>query len=158
MAHSSILQTSGGGDFAVCRSDGVHAYQFVVVLDDIAMEVNQVLRGRDILHCTPRQVLLYQVFNSPLPEYVHIPLILDAQGERLAKRHGHMTLRSLREKGIRPGAIVGYLAWKAGLLSQLRCCAPWELVDGFSLVALPTRDICLKDYIIETLFAASFLL
>ncbi|GAB6124431.1 tRNA glutamyl-Q(34) synthetase GluQRS [Humidesulfovibrio idahonensis] len=104
-----------GGDFALRRSDGVFAYQLAVVLDDIAMGVTQVVRGDDILSSTPRQIFLHQLLGAPVPQYAHLPLVLDAEGERLAKRHQSLTLAALRESGVTAPAIVGYLAWRAGL-------------------------------------------
>ncbi len=121
-----------GGDFALRRSDGVFAYQLAVVVDDIAMHVTQVVRGDDILASTPRQLLLYELLGAPPPQHAHLPLLLDADGQRLAKRHGLLALASLREAGVQAPAITGYLAWRAGLLPAPRPATPQELVAGFS--------------------------
>ncbi|MDO9631261.1 MAG: tRNA glutamyl-Q(34) synthetase GluQRS [Humidesulfovibrio sp.] len=128
-----------GGDFALRRSDGVFAYQLAVVLDDIAMGITQVVRGDDILSSTPRQLYLYRLLGAPSPQYAHLPLVLDAEGERLAKRHGSLTLAALRESGVSGTAITGYLAWRAGLLDTPRPAHPLELIAGFSFERLP-RD------------------
>jgi glutamyl-tRNA synthetase len=121
-----------GGDFALRRSDGVVAYQLAVVVDDGLMGINQVVRGRDILPSTPRQLLLFDLLGLPRPEYAHVPLVRDQHGERLAKRHGGLSLRALREKGARPEAVIGYLAWKAGLLAEPQAAHPAFLAEHFA--------------------------
>lgn len=87
------------GDFAVWRSDGVPGYQLSVVVDDALMQITEVVRGEDLLLSTARQLLLYRVLNWPAPEFFHCPLMRDAMGERLAKRHDALSLRQLRERG-----------------------------------------------------------
>ena len=78
------------------------------------MGVNQVVRGRDILPSTPRQIALLRLLGYEIPTYTHVPLLCDAEGERLAKRHNSLALRSLRAEGVPPERIVGLLAWLAG--------------------------------------------
>jgi glutamyl-tRNA synthetase len=108
-----------GGDFALCRSDGVVAYQLAVAVDDHAMGITQVVRGKDILVSTPRQIALMRLLGAQrIPQYGHIALLLDEQGERLAKRHNSMTLRSLRQQGMTAPQITGLLAYWAGLQTQ----------------------------------------
>jgi len=72
----------------VRRADGLFAYQLAVVVDDAEAGVNQVVRGEDLLSSTPRQIYLQACLELPVPEYVHIPLAIDASGEKLSKRHG----------------------------------------------------------------------
>jgi glutamyl-tRNA synthetase len=109
-----------GGDFALRRSDGVYAYQLAVSVDDMAMGVNRIVRGRDILRSTPRQLYLWDLLSAAFaretatPRYAHLPLLLDKAGERLAKRHASLSLRALREAGVKPERIIGYLARLAG--------------------------------------------
>ena len=74
------------GDFIVRRSDGLFGYQLAVVVDDALTGVDEVVRGRDILSATPRQIYLLRELGYPVPRYYHIPLLTDAQGRRLAKR------------------------------------------------------------------------
>jgi len=76
------------GDFVVKRADGLFAYQLAVVVDDAEAGVNQVVRGEDLLSSTPRQIYLQACLDLPTPSYVHIPLAVDASGEKLSKRHG----------------------------------------------------------------------
>jgi len=134
-----------GGDFALRRSDGVFAYQLAVVADDIAMGVTQVLRGDDILASTPRQIQLYRLLGAPAPAYAHVPLLLDAAGERLAKRHQSLTLAALRGAGVSAGAVVGYLAWRAGLIIAPRCVSPASLLPHFSFSVIPREPVRLPQ-------------
>ena len=80
------------GDFIIRRRDGIYAYQLAVVLDDIAQGITDVVRGADLLDSTPRQQWIYQLLDQPLPRYLHIPLLLRADGEKLSKRLGSTPL------------------------------------------------------------------
>tara|TARA_R110000764_G_scaffold8776_2_gene28962 strand:+ start:20065 stop:20961 length:897 start_codon:yes stop_codon:yes gene_type:complete len=84
------------GDFIIRRRDGIYAYQLAVVLDDIAQGVTDVVRGADLLDSTPRQQWIYQLLGQPLPRYLHIPLLLRADGEKLSKRLGSTPLDPAR--------------------------------------------------------------
>jgi glutamyl-tRNA synthetase len=95
------------GDFVVWRRDDVPAYQLAVVVDDAAMKITEVVRGADLLRSTARQILLQRVVGLPQPEYYHCPLVTDEHGERLAKRHEALSLRSLRERGRAPEELRG---------------------------------------------------
>lgn len=134
-----------GGDFAIQRSDGVVAYQMAVALDDIAMEINQVVRGRDILHCVPRQAAIYSLLGRQLPQYAHLPLLLDHEGQRLAKRHQSLSLQSLRNCGVKAENVIGYLAFLAGLLAHPRATSALELSNGFNFTALHKEDVLLPS-------------
>lgn len=118
-----------GGDFALRRSDGVWAYQLAVVVDDIAMGVNSIVRGEDILLSTPRQLLLWRLLGGTAPRFAHIPLLHDAEGERLAKRHKSLSLAQLREAGCRPERITGWLASLAGLNPTGEALSPAMLAE-----------------------------
>ena len=125
----SFTLTECGGDFALRRSDGVWAYQLAVVADDIAMGVTQIVRGEDILLSTPRQLLLWRLLGGTAPAFAHIPLLHDAEGERLAKRHQSLSLAQLRESGAKPEAMVGWLASLAGLSPSARPLHPRDLAE-----------------------------
>ena len=84
------------GDFVVWRKDGVPAYPLAVVVDDAAMQVSEVVRGEDLLTSTAQQLLLYRALNLAAPAFCHVPLIMDANGERLAKRSGAHSIRAAR--------------------------------------------------------------
>ncbi|MGA8531239.1 MAG: glutamate--tRNA ligase family protein [Acidobacteriaceae bacterium] len=90
------------GDFAVWRRDDVPAYQLAVVADDRAMAITEVVRGADLLLSTARQILLYRALGWAEPRWFHCDLVTDAQGERLAKRHDALAIRTLREQGWTP--------------------------------------------------------
>ena len=134
-----------GGDFALRRSDGVLAYQLAVAVDDALMGVNQVVRGRDILSSTPRQIALLRLLGYAVPSYAHIPLLLDGEGQRLAKRHQSLSLRVLRERGADPRRIVGLLARLAGLNPRGWSVLPAELLPDFALERLPGADQRVTD-------------
>jgi glutamyl-tRNA synthetase len=95
------------GDFPVWRRDNVPAYQLAVVADDRAMRITEVVRGADLLLSTARQILLYNALGWAPPEWYHCPLVLDERGERLAKRHDALAIRTLRERGKRPEEVPG---------------------------------------------------
>jgi glutamyl/glutaminyl-tRNA synthetase len=90
------------GDFLVWRKDDVPAYQLAVVVDDAAMKITEVVRGADLLRSTARQMLLQEALGAPTPAYFHCDLVMDKDGTRMAKRQGGLTLRGLREAGVRP--------------------------------------------------------
>lgn len=90
------------GDFVVMRRDGVPSYQLACVVDDAAMQITEVVRGRDLLRSTARQILLLRALGHPIPAYAHVELMRNEQGERLAKRDAARSLRYLRESGLTP--------------------------------------------------------
>lgn len=130
------------GDFYLRRADGVFAYQLAVVVDDALMGVTEVVRGADLLSSTPRQLWLYRELGLPAPRFVHMPLLLAADGRRLSKRDGDQSLENLRPK-YGPEEIVGRLAWLCGLQDRPAPRAPAELADGFSWQKVPQNDILL---------------
>jgi glutamyl-tRNA synthetase len=90
------------GDFVVWRHDNIPAYQLAVVVDDAAMRITEVVRGADLLKSTARQLLLYRALGLQAPRFYHCPLLTDAAGRRLAKRHDSLSLRTLRDEGKLP--------------------------------------------------------
>jgi glutamyl/glutaminyl-tRNA synthetase len=93
------------GDFVVWRHDEVASYQLAVVLDDAAMGISEAVRGEDLLLSTARQLLLYRALRLEAPAFYHCSLLTDSAGRRLAKREEAVSLRALREKGLRPEQI-----------------------------------------------------
>lgn len=140
-----------GGDFALRRSDGVIAYQLAVVVDDALSCVNQVVRGDDIRISTPRQIWLCQLLGYAPMRYAHVPLLMDSQGERLAKRHASLSLGALREAGVQPQAIIGYLGYRAGLLPAAAACPAQKLVEAFCFDKLPREALTIEDSVQTTL-------
>jgi glutamyl-tRNA synthetase len=124
------------GDFVVYRADDVPAYQLAVVVDDAAMEIDEVVRGDDLLPSTVRQLLLYAALQEPPPVFAHVPLLLGADGVRLSKRHSGVTLRELRERGFTPEELVGRLAQLLGLRRGPEPLSAAELIEGFSFETL----------------------
>jgi glutamyl-tRNA synthetase len=92
-------------DFVLRRNDGVTAYNLAVVVDDAEQGIDQVVRGDDLLPSTPRQAYLASLLNMPVPEYAHVPLVVNADGARLAKRDGAVTLGDLAAVGIPAEAV-----------------------------------------------------
>ena len=102
--HGLVRRTAGidFGDFVVWRRDAVAAYELAVVADDHAMEIEEVVRGADLLTSTARQLLLYETLGWAAPTFCHAPLVCDAAGRRLAKRSGGLAIRELRARGFSP--------------------------------------------------------
>ncbi len=94
------------GDFVVWRHDDLPAYQLAVVVDDAAMRISEVVRGEDLLKSTARQLLLYEALGWEAPAFYHCPLMRDAAGQRLAKRHDALSLRVLRDAGETPESVL----------------------------------------------------
>ncbi len=94
------------GDFVVWRHDDMPSYQLSVVVDDAAMRISEVVRGADLLLSTARQLLIYRALGYPPPAFYHCPLVNDAAGVRLAKRHDSLSLRALRQQGITPEMVL----------------------------------------------------
>ncbi|PXA03732.1 tRNA glutamyl-Q(34) synthetase GluQRS [Coraliomargarita sinensis] len=103
------------GDFLVWRKDGVPAYELAVVVDDAAMDITEVVRGEDLLISTARQLLIYEALGLKPPAFYHTPLMVDTEGQRLAKRHRSLSLRELQEAGHKPEALRQSEDWWSGL-------------------------------------------
>lgn len=98
------------GDFIILRADGMPTYNFAVVVDDALMEITHVIRGVGHLSNTPRQVLLYEALDWPLPVFVHAPTVLGPDRQKLSKRNGAKALADYRREGYHPEAINNYLS------------------------------------------------
>ena len=129
------------GDFVIKKADGTFAYQLAVVLDDLQAGVTQVVRGRDLLGSTARQIYLYRLLGGERPEYYHVPMLVSQDGRRLSKRDRDLDLGALQAI-LTPGQLLGRLAWLAGLLDRPEEVSPKELAVEFSWDKLQTRDIC----------------
>jgi glutamyl-tRNA synthetase len=124
-------------DFVLRRSDGMVAYQLAVVVDDIAMEISEVVRGADLMSSTPRQIALYRALGAEPPQFLHVPLLLDVDGKRLSKRDGAEAIASYRAAGLQPTAIVGALAHSLGLAASGEQISARALLTRFDPRRLP---------------------
>jgi glutamyl-tRNA synthetase len=141
------------GDFVVRRKDGAPAYQLAVAVDDDAMRITHVVRGGDLLSSTARQLLVYRGLGLPEPRFLHVPLMLGADGERLAKRHGSVSLAELRARGIPPARVTGWLAATCGLAVEGEDVAARDLVPRFSIDRLPRTATVITEAMLDRLSA-----
>lgn len=140
-----------GGDFLVGRSSGEPAYQLAVVVDDAAMGVNQVIRGDDLVTSTPRQLLIYRALGFQPPRFGHVPLVHDAQGRRLAKRDQAIKLSSLREAGVDPCRLVGWLAVSCGWAETVVPSWPVDWVGRCKPFEIPPEPWVLSEAVLKDL-------
>src|SRR5690606_15915191 len=104
-------------DLVLFRSDGFPTYNFAVVVDDIDMRITDVIRGDDHVNNTPRQVNIYHALGAAVPTFAHLPMILGADGQKLSKRHGAVSVMQYRDDGFLPHALLNYLVrlgWSHG--------------------------------------------
>ena len=104
-------------DLIIARSDGSPTYNLSVVVDDLDMRVTHVIRGDDHLNNTPRQMNILKALGAAVPHYAHVPMILGADGARLSKRHGAVSVMQYRDEGYLPEALLNYLvrlSWSHG--------------------------------------------
>jgi glutamyl-tRNA synthetase len=112
-----VFQNSELDDLIIARSDGSPTYNFCVVVDDMDMEITHVIRGDDHLNNTPRQLNMLLALGRKPPVYAHVPMILGADGAKLSKRHGAVSVLQYRDDGFLPEALLNYLArlgWSHG--------------------------------------------
>ena len=112
-----IFQNSELDDLIIARSDGTPTYNFCVVVDDMDMQITHVIRGDDHLNNTPRQLNMLLALGAKAPVYAHLPMILGADGAKLSKRHGAVSVLDYRDQGFLPEAVLNYLArlgWSHG--------------------------------------------
>lgn len=132
------------GDFPVARDENGAGYTLAVVVDDAAMGVTEVVRGDDLLAATPAQVLLQRALGLPTPAYCHVPLVVGADGRRLAKRHGDTRIASYRAAGVKAERLLGALAASCGWAEPGECLSLVELLPRFSLETLPHAPLVIS--------------
>jgi glutamyl-tRNA synthetase len=128
-----IFENAELDDLIIQRSDGYPTYNFAVVVDDITMGITDIIRGDDHLNNTPRQVLLYDSLDSPIPRFAHVPLILGIDKARLSKRHGATSVMAYKELGYLPHAMVNYLVRLGWSYGDQEIFSRDELIEKFSL-------------------------
>lgn len=124
-------------DVVLMRNDGVPAYNLAVVVDDHLQGVTDVVRGDDLLLSTPRQVHLQQLLGFSTPAYAHVPLVVGADGHRLAKRHGATTMAELAERGIDAQRLLALLGSSLDLCDADDRVSVAQLADDFSFDRIP---------------------
>ncbi|WP_225897326.1 tRNA glutamyl-Q(34) synthetase GluQRS [Desulfuromonas sp. AOP6] len=140
---------SAVGDFVLRRADGLFAYQLAVVVDDADSGVNQVVRGADLLHSTPRQIYLYACLGWPVPRYVHLPLALNAGGDKISKRQGEAATHHVGGDGRVLAQALRFLGQEVP--AELTQAPPGEIlrwgVEHFCLEAVPreNRIACIDE-------------
>lgn len=127
-------------DFVLIRNDGAPAYNLAVVIDDAASGIDQVVRGDDLLSSAPRQAYLAQLLGYEIPTYAHVPLALNEQGQRLAKRDGAVTLEEITEDGTDPAVVRAFLLESLGLPGENLQAA----LAAFDPAALPREPWVVK--------------
>jgi len=129
------------GDFVLRRADGIFAYQLAVVVDDAGAGVNQVVRGADLLGSTPRQIYLHSCLGQTVPNYVHLPLALAADGEKISKRHGAVAVADVGDARLTLVRVLEFLGQRPP--AELRDASPREVlawgVENFDLRRVPVQ-------------------
>ncbi len=133
------------GDFPIRKANGTAAYQLATVVDDAATGVDLVIRGDDLLPSTARQILLQRALGLPTPRHLHLPLVVGEDGRRLAKRHGDTRLATLRAEGVRPEAVVAWIARSAGLAGAGEEPSARDLVPRYDPARLPRDRVVLRS-------------
>jgi glutamyl-tRNA synthetase len=120
-------------DLIICRRDSTPTYNFVVVVDDVTMEISHLIRGDDHLNNTPRQILLYQALDYPLPQFAHMPLTLGKDRARLSKRHGATSVMAYKEMGYLPQALINFIVRLGWSYGDEEIFSMDELIEKFTL-------------------------
>jgi glutamyl-tRNA synthetase len=130
------------GDFVIAKADGTAAYQLAVVIDDAEAGITDIVRGDDLLDSTPRQILLYRALGWAwrIPNYYHLPLIVGADGRRLAKRHGDTRISHYRQQGVAPERLLALLGRWCGIDCGRAAALP-QLLERFDLQQVPRSAI-----------------
>jgi len=132
-------------DFVVRRADGAPAYNLVVVVDDHDDGVEEVVRGDDLLDTTPRQILVARLLGLRVPTHAHVPLVLGPDGERLAKRHGSVTLSDQAALGRPPAVVLSWFGASLGLCEPGEPVTAEQLLDRFDPEALAREPWVLPE-------------
>ncbi len=121
------------GDFVIRRKDGLYAYQFATVVDDGLMQISDIVRGSDLRASMPRQVALFDALGFSRPLFLHVPLMLDTFGKRMAKRDGSDSLETWKSRNRTPEHLIGKLASSCGLIETECPVSCQELLEHLDL-------------------------
>ena len=146
-------------DLIIARSDGTPTYNFTVVVDDIDMNVTHVIRGDDHINNTPRKINIMQALGFTPPRYAHVPMILGADGQRLSKRHGAVSVMQYRDEGYLPEALLNYLVRLGWSHGDQEIFSRAEMVEYFNLESInrapaafsPEKLLWLNQHYLKTL-------
>jgi glutamyl-tRNA synthetase len=128
-----IIANAELDDLVIARSDGTPTYNFTVVVDDHDMGITHVIRGDDHLNNTPRQINMLKALGAQPPAYAHVPMILGADGQRLSKRHGAVSVLEFRDQGYLPEAVINYLVRLGWSYGDQEVFTVDELVEYFDI-------------------------
>ncbi len=128
-----VFQNEELDDFVLVRSDGMPTYNFAVVIDDMTMNINTVIRGDDHVMNTPKQILIYRALATPLPVFGHVPMVLGPDRSRFSKRHGAVSVTAYRDMGILPDAMLNYLVRLGWSHGDQEFFTRDELIDVFDI-------------------------
>jgi len=132
-------------DLVLWRGDDTPAYNLAVVVDDADQGIDEVVRGDDLLDTTPRQLLLQRLLRLQEPAYAHVPLVVGADGARLAKRHGAVTLADRAARGETPADVLAWMAGSLGLAAAGEAVGMALLLERFEPAALPHEPTTFAD-------------
>ncbi|MGC0366332.1 glutamyl/glutaminyl-tRNA synthetase [Rhodococcus sp. 27YEA15] len=129
--------TGSVDDLVLLRGDGVPAYNLAVVVDDAHQGIDQVVRGDDLLSSAPRQAYLGQLLGTADPTYAHVPMVLNREGKRLAKRDGAVTVADMAATGVGPAEVLTAIGVSLGLAAPGEKLTPATLADRFDPEGIP---------------------
>ncbi|MDR2215965.1 MAG: glutamate--tRNA ligase [Nevskiaceae bacterium] len=129
----TVFQNAELDDLIIQRSDGNPTYNFCVVVDDMDMGVTQVIRGDDHLNNTPRQINMLRALGAKPPMYAHVPMILGADGAKLSKRHGAVSVLEYRNEGYLPDALLNYLVRLGWSHGDQEFFTRQQMIDAFEI-------------------------
>lgn len=139
------------GDFPILTRSGAPAYQLAVVVDDARMGIEEIVRGDDLLSSAGRQWLLQEALGLAHPRWYHVPLVCDAQGTRYAKRTDALSLKELRERGVRAQTLVGWVARRSGW-PGVGAASARDLCASFDMRRVPRAPlVCTQQDLAELL-------
>ena len=144
LGHQRFDVQSMFGDFLIRRSDGVHAYQLAVTVDDALMGVTEVVRGSDLLTSTGCQIQLFRALGAEPPRYGHIPLLTNPEGRRLSKRERDLDVGALRER-LTAEELLGHLAYLLGMLEKPEPLTAREMIPLYKTADLTRPTLVVPD-------------